>query len=84
VAGFFEVFFGLLFVTALPRRKSYTAVHYFVLMIANWLVATLMTAMVNQYLSAFTVIWWLIIIFCRIRLNLASELRSIFGKDHEN
>jgi hypothetical protein len=53
-------------------------------MIANWLVATLMTAMVNQYLSAFTVIWWLIIIFCRIRLNLASELRSIFGKDHEN
>jgi hypothetical protein len=56
-------------------------------MIANWLVATLMTAMVNQYLSAFTVVWWffwLIIIFCRIRLNLASELRSIFGKDHEN
>jgi high-affinity Fe2+/Pb2+ permease len=56
-------------------------------MIANWVFATLMTGMIDQYLCVFTIIWWLfwlIIVSCYIRLNIGSELGSIFGKDKKS
>jgi hypothetical protein len=79
MAGFFEIFFGSIFVVGFPSPDSSTAVEYMGLLLVNLAVAGLMTSIVHCYLCIFTIVWWLtclIVVSLWIGGDFKSQLQS--------
>ncbi|MCI15432.1 hypothetical protein A2U01_0036570, partial [Trifolium medium] len=79
LAGFFEAFFGLVFLNAIPDQEDATAVEFLALLVANWILAFHMTFAIHLIMCLCTFLWWLLCIIVVYRLigsDVSSQFRS--------
>jgi hypothetical protein len=83
--GFIELFFGLAFLNGIPCREDDAAVEYVGLLMANWIIASHMAAIIHRIMFICTFLYWLfciIIVWFCIQSDLISQFpRNVKSKE---